>query len=183
MATAASFTNGPFSVLGVKGSSAVPHIYKQCRNMLGAFVRNKNGNVVVLEGIVTNGCLTGIDSYWLDLEPSYIKSARKKGRLHDRDEFGYWDNKAYGFAVKKLSNTRLQVIMNQCMDKKITVALESNGVNAYVSIDKELCRLNYIYVHDVTQMGLRTVGGFIPKVEYVEIFAYNKNRVEKKIRI
>jgi hypothetical protein len=178
MMRSTSFQMSPFPVPNVNGKVAVPHIYTHCSNMFAAIVRNKNGNVVVLEGLVANNSkLEGIDTYWLDLEPSYMDAARKRGRAHDRDEFGFWDKQAYGSTFKRISDTRLQVTMNQVPDKNITVALEKNGVNAYVTLYGELCRLNYIYVHDVFTLGI------VPKVEYVEIHAFNRNREEKIFKI
>ena len=176
-----SFEGGPLGN-DTKGANAIPHVYKQCPNVFGIFVRNKNGNIVVMEALTnSNGSIDKIESYWLDLEPSYRDAARKGGRKHDREEFGMFDNRGYGHTIKDTSDDRKKFIiyMNQLPRVPITIASESNGVNAYVTLKGELCRLEYIYVHDQTTLGL------FPTVEYIEVHGINRKRekiVEKMVK-
>jgi len=168
--SAKSFTTSSFHPPNVSGREAVPHIFRQRPHVFAVIVRNKNGNVVVLEAAPKDGRLSDVDSYWLDLDPSYKKRARAWGRTHDRDEFGMMDRRGYGLRVLSSHAKYLIVSMAQLPNVHLRVRLEGDVTNAYVQLNGAICRLQHVYVHD-------TVGyGFLPQVEYVEVHGLNRCR-------
>ena len=59
-----------------------------------------------LERSSTDGqlCLNAdmpIDTFWFDIEPSYVRSRRKKKNNLDRIEFGMMDNRGYGLKISQ----------------------------------------------------------------------------------
>lgn len=170
-----SFKSGP--EIAKCGAEALPEIFARNRNVFCAFVRRKNGNVVLLEGIVKDdGTLEGIDSFWLDLEPAYRAAARARGRQHDRDELNVLDRRAYGFSSVRVNAKTLTIRMNQLPDYPITVRAEANGVHAYAIRDAEIVRLRHIYVHDRSD-------GWLPSVDHIDVHVVTRNRVELVVRV
>ena len=160
---ALSFTDGPVPFRET-GAPAVAQIKRLNPRVFCAFVRNKNGNVVVLEGVVNRGRLQGVTSFWLDLESNYKAAARKRGRAHDRDELGMLDHRAYGYTVKPVNDTTLMVTFNQVPRLSMTVTLEKDGaVRARGVLNGKHLTVNYIYVHATTTALL------FPRVEYIEV--------------
>ena len=146
-----SFADGPFPY-NLRGADAVDAILKLKPNVWCIFVRKQNGNVALHEARLNGrGHIVGHDSYWLDLEPTYRASAREKGRKHDRDEFKPWDHLGYGFSVetKEERPTSQTVRISQHKERSVVVKAEGkHGVNAYVKINNEVCRLRYIFVEN-----------------------------------
>jgi hypothetical protein len=150
----------------LSGLSAVDVVLREKPSVFCVFVRRKNGNLVVLEAKTQPGQLLGVDSYWLDLEPSYRVAARKAGRVSDRVELGLLDS-VYGFACERTSPSTLRLRMNQFHALPLLVQLHGDGTcSAQIMIANQTCRLHHIYVHDNTRLG-------IPYVEYVEVFGTN----------
>lgn len=160
------------------GRDAVSVVKQTTPNVFGVFVRNKNGNIVVLEAVVEvkSRHITNVDSYWLDLEPSYKAAARKKGRLIDRESLGFMDT-VYGFTYKSVSPTHIVLTMNKVRNKPLHVRLTADGCVAEIMLRNELCTLQYIYVHD------RTNSWGIPYVEYLEIYGTTKQGVRISERL
>ena len=125
-------------------------------NVFGTLVRNKNGNVVVMEGLVAQERLQSISFYWLDLEPSYRQQARRKGKPHDRDEFSMWDHKAYGFTETRVSPTRIDITLNQLPQYVIRVEYRDRRVVGHVTYEGQTYTLVCIKVEEGT--------GWIPRV-------------------
>jgi hypothetical protein len=156
------------------GSSAVDRVFASNPNVFGVFVRNKNGNLVVIEAIVSNQGLAAIDAYWLDLEPSYRAAARKKGRIHDRDELNFFDRKAYGYSSRKVDNYTMDMTFRQLPGRSIRVVMSHHhGVKAYCEIAGQQCRLHYIYVHDNRKL--------IPSVEYIRVYGKTLDNPPKQV--
>ena len=42
-----------------------------------------------------------IDTFWYDIEPSYVRGRRKKNNNLDRIEFGMMDNRGYGLKISQ----------------------------------------------------------------------------------
>lgn len=125
-----------------KGISAIPLIKRACPNVFMCFTRTKNGNVIVFEALPDK-----IDAYWLDLEPSYRKAARERGRLHDRDEFGHLDHYAYGFTARKLTETSWEMKMRQLPKHPILVRRAPNGaVRAFVRHENKEVQIEFVHV-------------------------------------
>lgn len=169
-----SYTDKPFSFPQLKGIEAVDTILKEKPNVWCIFARSKNGNLAIHEAEVKGNTITGHDSYWLDLEPSYREAARARGRTHDRDEFSMADRvQAYGFNEEVLGPDKRIVRIRSYPERAITVKLEKSGVHAYVRIQDSLCRLQYIYVqHHFWQ------------VEYIELHGIDskKRHVSERLK-
>lgn len=147
-----SFVDGPFPYENLRGAAAVDAILKLKPNVWCIFVRKQNGNLALHEALLnSNGHIVGHDSYWLDLEPTYKASAREQGRMHDRDEFTQWDRLGYGFHVETSEERSKSQTVRLAQHKQRAVVVKAEGkrgVNAYVKINDEVCRLRYIYVEN-----------------------------------
>lgn len=162
-----SFQDAPIPFPEV-GAAAVPRIVAANPRVFACFVRNKNGNVVVLEGQVSGGKLVGVEGYWLDLDAAFRAKARATGKRHDRDAFNMLDQRAYGFRVDRVNDTTLSLVFNQLPQKTLQVRLEGgHQVHAYTTLQGQLCRLQYIYVH---------AQGLLPRVEYVEVHGLSRHK-------
>lgn len=153
------------------GQAAVPWVYRKCKEVFCVLTRNYNSNILVWEVTAPHNAKSPIESYWLDLEPSYRASARAAGRLHDRCERGITDEIPYGYTVNTIDpGNTWEMTMRQVpyvpitvqrevlRDRKGTVRTVYNGYLQLQSApDKPsvLCRLQHIHVHDyMTAFGL-----------------------------
>ena len=164
----------------MSGINALPHIFAVNKHVFGALVRNKNGNVVVMEGIVGKGeDLERIELYWLDLDPAYKRAARESNKPHDRDEFSMMDHVAYGFQTNRINATSMGMIMKQLPHHTITVRYEGPkiGVKAYVMHEDQVYRLQHIRVNDTVNMFA------LPTVDYVDVTLLSRHRQQKTVRV
>jgi hypothetical protein len=164
-----------------KGLQAVPEIMSANSNVFLVIARRKNGNVMVYEAVLNKSReITGIDSYWLDLEPSYQRKSRKKGKKDDREELSVLDHFAYGIKViQHISKTRWEVMFKQYSQKMIIVVC-STGVSLYrKGKNKNLQKVESFFLHD------RAILNLLPTVDSIDVASYdlrtNKKLVEKVI--
>eukprot|EP01084_Bolivina_argentea_P070090 127485_1 len=72
--------------------------------------RSKNKNIVVYEADKnpsTADHYNTVVGYWLDIDPEFVKAARKKGVNSDRAELSYMEKKlAYGYNVSSTVNNK-----------------------------------------------------------------------------
>lgn len=174
-----SFKSCEFQPNDVYGADAVPHVFRQNSNVFGTFVRDKNGNIVVFEAITNGNTIDHIDSYWLDIEPSYRAATRARGQKHDRVELNMFDRRGYGFSEKRIAPDQIMVTMNQLPKAPITVVKKAKGVDAYVKLNVDgtdrMCKLKYIHVHDTTTLG-------IPTVSHIDVHAkYQKRTIVQRM--
>ena len=160
-------------------SEAMTLIYKESKNVFLIISRNKNRNLMVYEALTDlQGNLLGIEQYWLDLEPSYVQSARAKGRNHERDELSTLDYFGYGMEVKdKYRPDKWQVQFKQC-PQNMTLRTHKGGVSLYRKNARgEVQKVHHLHLHDRSRMG------FLPTVDYVDITAFDvktKQRITEK---
>jgi hypothetical protein len=138
-----SFSSVPFPY-DAKSVSAIPYVKREVRSVFACIARNTNGNIVVMEATRARG----IELYWLDLEPSYKASARKKGRNHDRDTFAYLDHVAYGYTLVYSTADSYTIRMKQMPQHLVNIRLEADGVTrAFVDYEHDTYLLDFIYVN------------------------------------
>lgn len=160
------------------GVEAIPHLLKMNPRIFCILARKRNGNLVIFEGNVENNQLVGITHYWLELEPSFMERARKRGRLHDRDEMSMFDDYAYGYVDKCIKKgKKFSVIMKHVASRPMVVVLGKNKegkneVNAYLKLGGILSKMEYIWVADD--------GKLWPKVTHVDVFGLSRH--DKKMR-
>lgn len=146
------------------GAYAIPKIRALNPRVFCAFVRNKNGNVVLLEGRVSQGRLVDVDEFWLDLQPEYREAARRRGRKHDRDELSLLDRRTYGFAATRVDDRTLKLVFHQVPALAMYVRLNADGsVTGYGQLHGINMTVQYIYVQATTRLML------LPAVEYIEV--------------
>lgn len=145
------------------GAAAIPRIRALNPRVFCAFVRNKNGNVVLLEGRTQDGRLVDVDSFWLDLEGSYRAAARKRGRTHDRDELSILDRRTYGFTAVRVNDTTLKLVFHQVPALAMFARLNADGsVTGFGQLHGVKMTVQYIYVQATTRL-------LIPVVEYIDV--------------
>lgn len=119
---------GPELVTKLK--AICPYIFLVC-------FRNKNKNVMVYQLRVEEGKIADppIEYYWLNLEPSYRESRRRKRIMHDRESPSFLDNKvAWGYESKRISDTECSFKFKN-FDQAMTVKLDSKGAKLFASKD------------------------------------------------
>lgn len=123
-----SFTDAPVSFVEV-GAAAIPLIQAQCPRVFLCVTRSKNGNIFCYEAVLNahTGHLEGVQSFWLDLEPSYKAAARQRGRPHDRDEMSRFDTVAYGFTFKPLTAHTGSFRMDRAPEHEMFVRVSADG--------------------------------------------------------
>lgn len=156
-------------VEGVSGLEAVPHIRARYPRVFGCLVRSHNGNVVVMEGLVSANELTGIEFFWLDLEPEYRARARRDGKTHDRDEFSTLDHYAYGFSAVRVSPNHFKVTLKQLPDHTLDVKYEPRLQQVRAYYRDRYC-LQYIKVQTTPRWPL------YPSVQKVEALMLDQHR-------
>jgi hypothetical protein len=110
--------------------------------------------------------------YWLDIEPSYVEAARKKGKMDDRVELNMIEKKmAYGCSASPKPGEEGTFIVKLVAfpSRLVTVKLEDGKPVARMSINGEDHQLKKIYV-TATERTLR-----LPKVEHIDLFAVDKD--------
>lgn len=162
-----SFTQRPFYAMAggqeVSGSAALPHIQRLCPNALFGFTKNANGNVVVMEVVEKPDGKLGMEQYWLDIDPEYVKSARKNGKTHDRVEMKFYEAWGYGFSEETTAKGSLKVKMSQSI--AFVVKRVDGRWRAIVMMDKAPVI--------VTEVHIQTSGNLLdPRVSSVEARGY-----------
>lgn len=169
-----SFSTDEFPDPSLKGLDAVPKIQKLQPNIFATFVRDSNGNVLVMESIIENHCIVNIEVYWLMLEPSYRESRRKKGISHDREEMNLIERvTGYGHTVlEKTSDTRWKIQMKNLPTLPVIIQYfpKKNKTVAFVNMDGVLCELSHVFIHEYTLVG---------PVKSVEVFGTQKLKGKK----
>jgi len=145
-----------------------------------------NGNVVVYEGMLKDKELDPkkpIDVYWLDIDPDYVKAARKAGRNHDRQELSYIDTTmAYGATPELLANKKgvksiYKLKLVALPDRDVSMAVDDNGLpKTTITLNKNVeCYLKEVFVE--------TKSNFIgfPTVVSVTLTGSDKNTGEKVV--
>jgi hypothetical protein len=140
-------------------------------NLMFVICRNKNANTVCYEAVKEGDKLGGaaIQVYWLDIEPSYVEAARKKGKMDDRVELNVIEKKmAYGCSATASTTTPGEYSVKLvAFPKRLgTLKLAADGTTPvmYMEINGQQCVLKKIFVQAVDRM----IG--LPKVEYIELF-------------
>jgi hypothetical protein len=174
----AHWRQAPLSPRHGSGVQAVPAIRARDPGVFATITRRKNGNVVVYRANVSpQGGIDGIDTFWLDLEPSYRAAARAQGRAHDRDEFTFLDRIYYGThtSLGKPPGVTATVCLKKVPEYPLTLRLMADRihVHAYVTLKSQMCRLEGIYVHDN--------GPLSP--DYIELVGLNTQRERVTVRI
>lgn len=126
----------------------VTEIRKRCPNVFMVCFRDKNRNVVVYEARTKNGKLLDppIDGYWLILEPSYQEPRRRKGILHDREEFSFLDTRfAWGYEQKRLSDTEASFSF-KAFPHPLTVKVTEKDAKLFTAKDQRKYLLQQMYV-------------------------------------
>lgn len=133
----------------VSGKDAIKTIRTHQPTIFGFFVRNTNGNLVVLEAKLQKKKITDIEQYWLDIDPIYRQKARSRSKMHDREELNLVERHFYGFSHKiSADGKKATVYMNQVPSKPVILNVDSEGeLKAYVKIHKTLCLLDHVYIH------------------------------------
>lgn len=159
------------------GREAIRDVYKHNPNVFLVISRKLNGNLVVLEAELDNQRhLTKISEFWLDLDPAYVEKARKQGRLHDREEMTTFDLIAYSFTVEeKLSPTQWVLVFDKYKKKRLLISVHEKGVSCYCKQNSEMYKIFTFHIVD------RTVMGMLPKVDFVEVEAYNVKTKTKQV--
>ena len=132
--------------------------------------RSKNANEVHYDARVEN-CLwskTEVDYYWRDLEQG----------LDVTSEIMPWEPPAYGFEVKRLSDSEIAIILNALPDKKITARLsktEEDGcrVSKTIEISGKSAELRSVYVDAREKKFLGIPYG--ATVHYIDILGISKD--------
>jgi hypothetical protein len=116
-----SFTDRP--VVHADHQGLMSEISDRCPGVFLVCFRSKNKNVVVYEAVGDR-----VHGYWLILEPSYREERRKKGILHDREEFGLLDHQfAWYFIAKSEGDGKLAFQFGPYPDRKIQVMIGKDG--------------------------------------------------------
>ena len=162
-----TFTEHPFPS-NQNGQKAIREIYKLNKSVFLCIARSVNGNVMVYKANVDDkGHLVGIDMFWLDLEPSYMKSARKRGRNHDRDEIGILDTMVYGIdIINKESPTTWQVKFKKFQQVMTIHSFPDKTVTLFRERNKRKQKVFSFFIH------VRSVIGY-QKVDQVDVTAFN----------
>ena len=147
----------------MSGSAALPHIGRLCPNALFAFTKSANGNVVVMEAVVKKDGKLGIDQYWLDIDPEYVKRARAQKKPHDRVEMGLFEQWGYGFTEETTAQGSLKVKMSQSIP--FLVKRVDGRWYAIVMMDKAPVIITEVHI---------TTSGYLldPRVSSVEARGY-----------
>lgn len=162
-----SFESG--SIIHKHGVAAMKDIYKIKPNVFLMIDRRLNGNLVVYEAVVAQGAMEKIDVYWLDLDPKYKARARKRGRMHDRDEFCKMDHYAYGITVTHQAKTMWEFHFKRFPSQKFSVRLEQDGnTRCYTQIDDVEHKVHHVHIEDKPALGF-----LWPTVAYVEMVTYS----------
>ena len=134
--------------------------------------RSKNKNIVAYEAIKKDGVkdhYNGIDGYWLDIDPEYVKANRKKGKMDDRADLSMLEKKmAYGYKVTSTaSNKKLKVYQTNLVSVPsmiMDLMTDKDGKpHAVTIINGQKCYLRKIYV------ATKESWYGLPKVLYVTI--------------
>lgn len=134
MAASKSFEDGPAPPFS---KDVVSEIRKRNPMVFLTCFRDKNHNVIVYEAMVKDGKFMNppIVGYWLILEPSYQEARKKRGIHHDREEFGFLDDKfAWGFTTKRISDTEATFSFKS-HPHPLTVRLSKNKTEAHMFAD------------------------------------------------
>jgi len=115
------------------GDDLVAQLKVKCPFVFLVCFRDKNKNVMIYQASVENGKLANppIESYWLNLEPSYREARKKKNIHHDREEQGFLDKKfAWGFEQKRISDAEATFTFLNFPETVMTVKLSPNKQEA-----------------------------------------------------
>lgn len=125
--------------------------------------RNKNRNEFHYEGLVT-GCRwqePPVRGQWHDLEIG----------PDAREDIAPWEGGAYGHESRRLSDTRVEIVLNAKKDLPVQVELsQRDGVchaTATTTINGEQSRLRFVYVCARERFLMW------PKVQYVEVHGFD----------
>jgi hypothetical protein len=174
-----SFKEKPFpnSLYGV---AAIPTVYAQNSNVFLVVARKKNGNVMVYEAVLdANRNISNINSFWLDLEPSYKQNARKRGRLHDVDELSKIDYFGYGVEIiRKITSQKWEIQFNQ-YKQKMVIKVHETGVSLYrKGLKDEVQKVHHLFLHD------RQVLNMLPTVDSIDVVSFrlsDKRKIVEKV--
>ena len=151
----------------------VSQIRAQNPDILFIIERSKNQNIVVYEANRMVGDRKRLDSknplqvYWLDIDPEYVKAARRKGKMHDREELGSIEKRmAYGFSSEGISGNpsvyRIKLVAFP--QREITLYLDSQGrAYALMEISGVQSQLKSVYIHSEERRFA------LPKVKYIDL--------------
>jgi len=163
-----TFREGPVPFPEV-GAHAIRKIYSLNKQVCLCIARNLNGNVMVYKVGLDKDChITGVDMFWLDLEPSFVEAARKARRSHDRDEPCQIDHMVYGIdIVKRESSTTWQVKFKQFPQLMTIHAFPDRSVSLYrVGKNTHRQKVFSFFIHTRMVLG-------IPKVDQIDLTAFN----------
>jgi hypothetical protein len=145
MASLKYFESGPAPDFGPE---LVTQLKVLCPNIFLVCFRDKNKNVMVYQARVANGVLLDppVESYWLNLEPSYRDSRRKKGIVHDREEQNFLDRRfAWGFESKRASDKECSFCFKN-FNHPMTVKLTPKGAKLFAVKDGRKYFIRTLYV-------------------------------------
>jgi hypothetical protein len=110
-----------------------------------------------------------VDGYWLDIEPSFIKSHKKKGKTTDRAELNSIEKKlAYGYKCELLEGENalnLQLVSLPSRPVRISSDPTNGRPIAHCTINGKLNVLKRVFVQ--AKQGLL---GILPRVQHVLLF-------------
>jgi len=119
-----------FSAAGADASD--PDVFiaaykKEHPYFLFAISRSKNKNLVIYEANVRKetGTLDLNDPvlvYWMDIDPEYVKSARQRGKMNDREDLNFMERSmAYGYdTVAKAADAKSVTVELVALSKVVT---------------------------------------------------------------
>jgi hypothetical protein len=148
---------------------------------LFAISRSKNKNLVIYEANVRKdtGTLDLNDPvlvYWMDIDPEYIKSARLRGKMNDREDLNYIERSmAYGYStVAKAADAKSVTIDLVALSKvktfkQMTVLIEPEGLAlaqvTLLSNNASRVVKRFHVISEDTWLG--------PEVKHVEMWGYD----------
>ena len=144
----------------LRGSQAVPYLRENNPNIFLVTVRSLNGNVVVYEVVVKNKKITGIEFYWLNLEPSYRASKSL------REECNFLEKKVFGYQIIQQYPRKLKIVFNKLKHVEVNIILTNKGkVNCFLQASGRKINIAYIFVKCRTILT-------VPTVSYIDIRGY-----------
>eukprot|EP01084_Bolivina_argentea_P156755 273178_1 len=116
--------------------------------------RSKNENIVVYEAQKKNNSdhYNEVVGFWLDIDPEYVKAARKKGKMDDREELNFMEKKmAYGYSLTSTEKNKKEKIYQLTIVSVPSMVMDlitdkDGKPRAVTIINGQKCYLRKIYV-------------------------------------
>jgi hypothetical protein len=156
------------------GAQAVKPVYAFDKTVFLVVTKSQNGNIIVIRAkLDTSYNIRKIESFWLDLDPTY-----RVNKNHNRVELSSLESWAYGITVQsKLNKKNWIIVFNQLNTTKLRISIDQRGAATCWSYSKntKITRLHINLKHKFLR---------VPKVTSVEVFgSQNGRKIRKVIKV